>query len=202
MKIEMSGTATDSSEFVVVIGCSTGGPSALQRVFEQLPYTFPYPIVVAQHMPAHFTALLASRLNERFPFTIKEAQHGERLKNGTIYISPGGQQTMLIKKINGAYIKVVEPQKGDLYHPSVNELFASTVCFKKKVLIILSGMGNDGAASLARVKESGSCVIAVESVESAVIAGMPNAAQKTGYVDEVLTSEEIGKWIISKGAFL
>ncbi|GAF24288.1 chemotaxis response regulator protein-glutamate methylesterase CheB [Bacillus sp. JCM 19047] len=174
----------------------------MQKLFEQLPNQLPYPIVIAQHMPGHFTALLAKRLNEQFSFQIKEAQHDEPVQTGVVYIAPGGWQTTLIQRGNRAFFQITEPNQNDLYHPSINTLFASTTFFNKKILIILTGMGRDGSASLQPVKQSGGCTILAEAEESAIISGMPHAAVKTGQVDWELTHIDIGKWLHERGASL
>ncbi|RQW20658.1 chemotaxis protein CheB [Bacillus sp. C1-1] len=187
---------------IVAIGSSTGGPNALQKLFEQLPHHLSYPIVIAQHMPGHFTALLAKRLNEQFSFQIKEAQHDEVVQNGVVYIAPGGWQTTLVQKGNRAFFEITEPHQADLYHPSINTLFASTTFFNKKILVVLTGMGRDGSASLQAVKQSGGCTILAEAKESAIISGMPDAAIKTGQVDWELTHIDIGKWLHKRGGSL
>src|SRR5205823_2460308 len=107
---------------LVAIGCSTGGPPALQHVFESLAL-LPIPIVVAQHMPPTFTRLFAERVNRLTDYTVKEADDGELLSRGTVYIAPGGMQTEVRRNADGVLLVRVFPASlTDLYAPSVDRL--------------------------------------------------------------------------------
>jgi len=176
---------------VVVIGCSTGGPPALQHLFQALPL-MPVPIVVAQHMPPTFTRLFAERVNRLTRYSVKEAEDGDILANGTVYIAPGGMQTEIRRLTEGLQVRVFPAAAADLYAPSVDRLFstASDSCADRLVAIIMTGMGDDGAASIRKVHERGGKTIA-ESSQTAIIFGMPGEAIKTGAVDQVLPLPEI-----------
>jgi two-component system chemotaxis response regulator CheB len=171
---------------LIAIGCSTGGPPALQHLFQSLPL-MPIPIVVAQHMPPTFTRLFAERVDRLTKYNVKEAVDGERLTPGCIYVAPGGMQ-MEVARSNGSLLgRVMPPDSGDLYAPSVDRLFASAseAVGDKLVAVILTGMGDDGAKAIRRVHARGGKTIA-ESSDTAIIFGMPNEAIKTGAVDQVL----------------
>jgi two-component system chemotaxis response regulator CheB len=176
---------------LVAIGCSTGGPPALQHVFQSLP-RLPVPFVVAQHMPPTFTRLFAERVNKLTPFDVREAQDGEVLVSGTVYIAPGGMQSEVRRIPEGLQIRVFPAALGDLYAPSVDRLLstASDACRERLVAVIMTGMGDDGAQAVRRVHEQGGRTIA-ESPETAIIFGMPAEAIKTGAVDEVLALSAI-----------
>jgi two-component system chemotaxis response regulator CheB len=176
---------------LVAIGCSTGGPPALQHVFQNLPL-LPIPIVVAQHMPQAFTRLFAERVNKLTTYTVKEGDDGEMLESGTIYIAPGGMQMEVRRTAEGLQIRTFAAKVNDLYAPSVDRLVisASDACAERLVAIIMTGMGDDGAQAIRRVRERGGRTIA-ESPQTAIIFGMPNEAIKTGCVDEVLPLGEI-----------
>ncbi|MBM7837669.1 two-component system chemotaxis response regulator CheB [Alkalihalobacillus xiaoxiensis] len=189
-----------SSSEIVAIGSSAGGPESLKKVLSCLPADFPAPIVVAQHMPAQFTKKLAKRLNEDCLIRVKEGLANERLSAGTVYIAPGGKQMEVACDREGAYLHISDPEQGDVYHPSVSRLFQSISFFKKKTVVVLTGMGTDGADTLAKLSQSGECRILAEKKESAVIFGMPRAAIKTGFVDESLLNDEIGEWLARMGA--
>jgi len=176
---------------LVAIGCSTGGPPALQHVFQTLPM-LPVPIVVAQHMPQAFTRLFAERVNKLTSYTVKEGDDGEMLEGGTVYVAPGGMQMEVRRTAEGLQIRVFPAKVNDLYAPSVDRLLisASEACGERLVAIIMTGMGDDGAQAIRRVRERGGRTIA-ESPQTAIIFGMPNEAIKTGCIDLVLPLGEI-----------
>lgn len=176
---------------VVVIGCSTGGPPALQHLFQTLPL-LPVPFVVAQHMPPTFTRLFAERVNKLTPYEVKEAVDGELIVPKTVYVAPGGQQTEVRRVAEGLQVRVFPAGPNDLYAPSVDRLFlsASKVCEDRLVAIIMTGMGDDGSEAIRVVHERGGKTIA-ESSESAIIFGMPAEAIRTGAVDEILPLSQI-----------
>jgi two-component system chemotaxis response regulator CheB len=171
---------------LVTIGCSTGGPPALQRLFQALP-RMAVPFVVAQHMPSTFTRLFAERVNKLTTYDVREAADGEILEPGTVYIAPGGMQSEVRRVAEGLQVRVFPAGLSDLYAPSVDRLFrsAAEACRERLVAVIMTGMGDDGAESMRIVRERGGRTIA-ESSESAIIFGMPAEAIKTGAVDEVL----------------
>lgn len=176
---------------IVVIGSSTGGPPALQHVFQSIPF-MPVPIVVAQHMPPVFTRLFAERVDRLTRYRVKEAEQGEALMPGVVYIAPGGQQTEVIRSADQMRIRLTEKTMTDLYAPSVNRLFESAaVCCDERVLaVILTGMGDDGADAITEVHRRGGRTIA-ESAATAIIFGMPGEAIKTGAVQQVLPLHDI-----------
>jgi two-component system chemotaxis response regulator CheB len=176
---------------LVAIGCSTGGPPALQHLFQKLPL-LPIPIVVAQHMPPTFTRLFAERVDRLTQYRVKEADDGEPLEPGCVYVAPGGMQMEVRRAGNGLQARVARAESGELYAPSVDRLFnsASDSCRERLIAIIMTGMGDDGARAIRRVRQQGGKTIA-ESAETAIIFGMPNEAIKTGAIDEVLPLEAI-----------
>jgi two-component system chemotaxis response regulator CheB len=180
---------------LVAIGCSTGGPPALQHVFQNLPL-LPIPIVVAQHMPPAFTRLFAERVNKLSTYTVKEGDNGELLEHGTVYIAPGGMQMEVRRIAEGLQVRTFAAKPNDLYAPSVDRLItsASESCGERLVAIIMTGMGDDGAQAIRRVRERGGRTIA-ESSATAIIFGMPNEAIKTGCVDQVLPLGDIPRAI-------
>lgn len=193
---EKSKTATDIEECLggyelVVIGSSTGGPPALQLVFESLP-KLPIACVVAQHMPATFTRLFAERVNRLTAYDVKEAEDGEPVRPGYIYIAPGGQQTEVKRRDGNLVVRVTSPRAEDLYAPSVDTLFrsAADACGEHLIAVVLTGMGDDGSKALREVHARGGRTIA-ESSETAIISGMPGAAVRSGAVDVVLPLGDI-----------
>ena len=181
---------------LVVIGSSTGGPQALQQLFESLP-KLPLACVVAQHMPPTFTRLFAERVNRLAAFEVKEAEDGETIAPGKIYVAPGGSQTEVHRNSNGLQIRVVRPRPDDLYAPSVDQLFksASAACGERLIAIVLTGMGDDGSHAIRELRDRGAKTIA-ESSDTAIISGMPSSAIKTGAIDEVLSLGDIAHAIV------
>jgi len=176
---------------VVTLGSSTGGPPALQHLFENLPL-LPLSFVVAQHMPPTFTRLFAERLNKLTKYGVKEAADGDRITRGQVFIAPGGMQTEIVASPDGLRIRVSSAKPEDLYAPSVERLFrsASDAAGDKMVAVVLTGMGDDGARAIRQVKDRGGKTVA-ESAETAIIYGMPREAIRSGGVDEVLPLQEI-----------
>ena len=161
-----------------MVGASTGGPRALAELLPVLPAAFAAGIVVAQHMPAGFTGTLAERLDRRAGLRVSEAADGAPVLPGRALIAPGGKQIRLERGSDGALRVRVWEEPGLLHRPSVDLLFesAAKVAGRRAVGVILTGMGNDGAAGLARIREAGGRAL-TESAETAVIDGMPAAAR-------------------------
>lgn len=176
---------------LVAIGSSTGGPPALQQLFESTPL-LPLPFVVAQHMPALFTRMFAERVDRLSAYRVKEAEDGETLQPGTVYIAPGGYQSEVSRSFDELRIRILDRKPTDLYAPSVNRLFetASDACGSRLLAVVLTGMGDDGAQGIRKIFERGGQTIA-ESPSTAIIFGMPGEAIKTGSVREVLPLPQI-----------
>ncbi|NLI94168.1 MAG: chemotaxis response regulator protein-glutamate methylesterase [Peptococcaceae bacterium] len=183
---------------VVGIGTSTGGPTALQIVLNKLPKDIPVPVIVAQHMPAGFTAPLAARLNGLCQVVVKEAEDGEVLKPGTVYIGPSGKQFQIRKTKNEllAHISTESPIS-TLYKPSVDVMFMSLAReVGAGVLgIVMTGMGNDGLNGIKNLKTQGAFTIA-ESEKTCIVYGMPRSIVDAGLADRVELLQDIGKVII------
>ena len=125
-----------------MIGCSTGGPPALQSLFQTFP-PIAVPFVVAQHMPPAFTRLFAERVDRMTDYKVCEGSDGERLRPRTVYIAPGGMQSSVTRDGSGLILRVKKPGDRDLYAPSVDLLFdtASRACESRLLAIVLTGNG-------------------------------------------------------------
>lgn len=178
---------------LIFIGCSTGGPSALQTILPRFSKDFPIPIVVAQHMPLGFTKPLAERLNSLCSLRVQEVQDGQELKAGNIYIAPSGYQTLFDKKLDHTIVfKVTDKTEGKtLYKPSIDITLSSAApIFTNRLLsIILTGMGSDGMRGCSLVKKHQGNVF-VEAEQSCVVYGMPRAVLEAGFAD--------GQYLLSK----
>lgn len=180
---------------LVVLGASTGGPPALQMLFQALPM-LPVPVVVAQHMPPVFTRLFAERVDRLSSFDVREGADGELLVPGRVLIAPGGMQTTVRRDGDRLRLEVTPKGARDLHAPSVNRLFgsASDACGARLVAVVLTGMGDDGAAAIRKVAARGGRTIA-EDASTAIIYGMPAEAIRTGAVAEVLPLSRIAEAI-------
>lgn len=182
----------------VVIGTSTGGPRALQRILKDLPADYPMPILIVQHMPPHFTKSLADRLDALSGIHVKEAVNGEFIRAGTAYIAPGDFHMTVVKAGTSYVIKLNKEQPINNHRPSVDALFDSVATLNRtcKIAIVLTGMGSDGAEGIRSIKRMDKDAITIsESEETAVIYGMPKAAKETEFVDEVMPLNQIGHYL-------
>ncbi|MEM7191798.1 MAG: chemotaxis response regulator protein-glutamate methylesterase [Pseudomonadota bacterium] len=177
---------------VIVIGSSTGGPEALNRLLERLaPSLTQTPVLIAQHMPPIFTDALAKRLAGATRLEAAEATHGEALKGGCIYVAPGGRH-MTIANSAHPRIEVREGPAVNFCRPSVDLLFASVAkVFGRSALgIVLTGMGADGAVGAREIADAGGSIIAQDEATS-IVWGMPGSAVRAGACAAVLPLDEI-----------
>jgi two-component system, chemotaxis family, protein-glutamate methylesterase/glutaminase len=179
---------------LVAIGSSTGGPMALQQVLAQLPADYPLPVLLIQHMPATFTPAFAQRLNQQCLIRVKEAEDGELLEKGVVYLAPGGRQLGLVDRGGQVRLRVYDGAPNLHYRPSVDLTFTSAAeVFPGKVLsVVMTGMGADGREGARALKQGGSTVWAQDEA-SCVIYGMPAAVVEAKLADQVLPLEDIGR---------
>ena len=188
-----SGTSLGSPQAeLLLIGSSTGGPKALQDILPTLPANLPVPCLIVQHMPSTFTKPFADRLDGLCKVHVKEAEQGEPLKPGTVYIAPGGIHMTYGSRVSQGCIELSAEPVSSLHRPSVDVLFLSvSELFRGQVLAgILTGMGSDGAKGMEQLKRKGAHTLA-ESEESCVVYGMPRAAVERGCVDVVAPLSDI-----------
>lgn len=184
---------------LVAIGTSTGGPKALKAVLEKIPGDFPSPIVIVQHMPPNFTKSLAQRLNSLCELNVVEAEEGQELQSGTAYIAPGGFHLNVVPGSAGGYrvhLTRTEPCNG--HRPSVDVLYESLLPLQalKRHIVLLTGMGSDGAKAMKRLYDAGVTSTIAESEETCVVFGMPRSAIEQKCVSHVLPLYEIGPKLV------
>ena len=191
--------AVRPGEKLAVIASSTGGPKALQSVIPMFPKNFPYPVIVVQHMPEGFTASLATRLNEMSQLPVKEAENGEVLRGGVVYIAKGGRQCELYQEKNGQYqiLSTDKPARGGL-KPCADILLESLMdtSFEKIVCGVLTGMGGDASKGIVRAKSCKNIKVIAQDEATCVVYGMPRAAKVAGVVDEMVPLESIAGTMI------
>ncbi len=183
---------------VVMIGVSTGGPPAVQKILSSLPKDFPAGIVIAQHMPKAFTGPFANRLNSISQLTVKEAETGDRLVAGSVFVAPGGSHLVVDQKISRIELTVTPEPKEALYKPSANVLATSVAnaVGRRALGVILTGMGNDGRDGIRDLKSKGGRAIA-QSDSSCVVYGMPKAIVDDGLADEIIDIDDMAEAIIN-----
>lgn len=189
--------AVKSSCRAVLLGTSTGGPSALKIVLPKLPTTVSVPVLVVQHMPAEFTQSLAKRLDEICPLKVIEATDGVALQAGIVVIAPGGQQLKLERTKQHFIARTTDDPPENGFRPSVDTLFRSAAqALDGNVLgVIMTGMGRDGAKGCREIKRQGGFVFA-QHESDCVVYGMPKAAIEEGLADRILPLGKIGPAIV------
>jgi two-component system, chemotaxis family, protein-glutamate methylesterase/glutaminase len=170
---------------VVVLGISTGGPQALRQLIPRLPADFPVPIVMVLHMPVGYTQMYAQRLNDISRLEVIEAQDGDVLQPGVVWLAPAGQHLTFVRGPDHAVRAHLDLRPLDTPHrPSVDVLFQSAAAiFGPRVLgVVMTGMGNDGLLGAAHIKAQGGRV-ATEAESSCVVYGMPRVVAEASLSD-------------------
>ncbi|HVF16838.1 MAG TPA: chemotaxis-specific protein-glutamate methyltransferase CheB, partial [Steroidobacteraceae bacterium] len=178
---------------LVLVGTSTGGPPALEALLVNLPKTFPWPILVAQHMPAGFTGPLANRLNGICALNVVEASRPMVMEPGTVYIGRGDADIVVSRRPSGLVVMAVPSKASYLWHPSTDRLVRSAMDHlpaTQLIGVLMTGMGNDGAAAMAELRAKGGRTIA-EAEDTAVVWGMPGELVKLGGADWVVPLPKI-----------
>ncbi|WP_144209910.1 protein-glutamate methylesterase/protein-glutamine glutaminase [Shewanella donghaensis] len=183
----------------LLIGTSTGGPVALQKILTAFPVNYPHPILLIQHMPAAFTPAFASRLNSLCKIEVKEAQSGDVLKPGCAYLAPGGMQLMVERSGSLGRLKVIAGNADMNYKPSVDITFASaSKVFGSDVLaVVLTGMGADGREGARMLKAVGANIWAQDEA-SCVVYGMPQAVTAAGISTHSIALENMAEAILKE----
>jgi two-component system chemotaxis response regulator CheB len=183
---------------LVIIGTSTGGPPALDAVLSGIPADFPWPILVAQHMPAAFTASLARRLDGLCALRVIEVTRPTPLAPGCVYIARGDADMTVSRRSAGPVALPMPSSPEHRWHPSVDRLVASAMNVmppERLVCVLMTGMGNDGARTMTALRTKGGRTIA-ESEDTAVVWGMPGELVKAGGADLVAPLGEIADRIL------
>lgn len=178
---------------IIAIGSSTGGPQALFDVIKVMGPGLPQPVVITQHMPPSFTTILAEHISRQCNVTCMEAKDGDLLKPGHYYVAPGDFHMLIVKKPEGATVKLTKDPQENFCRPAVDPMLRSVVeSYGKRVLaVILTGMGQDGLKGCEVVVAAGGGVMAQDEATS-VVWGMPGAVANAGVCSAVLPVMEIG----------
>ena len=176
-------TAKNSkAEGLVLVGSSTGGPGLIEEICTSVPANYPYPIIVIQHMPENFTSGFANRLNGKSYLNVSESYVGGTATKGQIIIAKGGNHLTLSKKASGVLLLKHKDKNHRFFTPSVDELFlsAAKAFDPKKILAVeLTGIGDDGAEGMLKLRELGAYTLA-EDETTAIVYGMPRSCWENG----------------------
>lgn len=189
----------NASGKLVALACSTGGPKALQQVIPKLPENLDAAVVLVQHMPVGFTASLSARLDEMSEIRVREAQDGEVLQKGTVYIAKGGSQMRVIEKNRHEFVlSVREEGARNGLKPCADILYESLreSSFEDITCVIMTGMGADGTKGILQLKETNKIYVIAQNAESSTVYGMPKAIAESGAADEIKDLDLIADAII------
>ncbi len=191
--------STRSDTRAIAIGISTGGPSTILDVIPALPADLNAVVFLVQHMPGSFTGPFARRLDQASAFTVLEAEDGMEVKAGHCYVARGEFQMTVHSRASGKLFLRTPATPHTLFRPSVDVMMESVlqVFGKRTIGVLMTGIGDDGADQMVRIKAAGGYTIA-ESAESAVVFGMPREAIERGGADEVRPSWEVAKAILRR----
>jgi len=183
---------------MVAIGCSTGGPKALQEILPLFPKDFPAPILVVQHMRKFFVGPFAQRLNELSQIEVREAVEGDVLRPGLALIAPGGVQMKVARRNALEVVVKLSAEPVTLHMPSVDVMMISAAqIYPERVIgVILTGMGHDGMEGMAAIKKANGRTIAQDEATS-VVYGMPKAVVDSGTADKIVPLDQIAGEIAS-----
>lgn len=183
---------------LVVIGASTGGPSALHRLLQGLPNGFPVPIAIVQHMPHEFIPGLARWLDRSTSLEVKVAEEGMILRRGLVVIAPGNAHLLIARQGTNLVAQLQHAQGGERYQPSVDLLFDSVarVCGSAALGVVLTGMGEDGAEGLLAMRRAGARTLAQDEASSTVF-GMPQAALSRGATRRAVSLSDMAVEIVN-----
>lgn len=184
---------------LVAIACSTGGPKALHSILPYLPKNIDAGLIIVQHMPEGFTKSLADRLDTLCEVNVKEAEDGEVIKKGWVYIAKGGSQLRVTKSKNGDHVLEVSkeaarngllPCADILYESLINTDYDEITC------VVLTGMGSDGSAGITELSKNKNIHVIAQDMKSSIVYGMPRVIRATGLVNKVVSLHEVSDAII------
>ncbi len=183
---------------IVALACSTGGPKSLQQVIPMLPGSLDAPVVLVQHMPAGFTLSLAQRLDEMSSIHVKEAEDGDVLKNGTVYIAPGGRHMRVVRSGRECYIRLSDEPAVEGLRPCANLMYESleSCGYDEVTCVVLTGMGADGTNGIKGLAARHVNIhVIAQDEDTCIVYGMPKAIAQSGLVNEVVPLSRVAEEI-------
>ncbi|MBQ0042235.1 MAG: chemotaxis-specific protein-glutamate methyltransferase CheB [Lachnospiraceae bacterium] len=190
-------TATKRNQ-IVALASSTGGPKALHQVIPLLPGNLSCPIVIVQHMPAGFTKTLADRLNTMCELNVKEAEEGETIETGNIYISKGGAHMNIVRKGSTNVIHYTDEPQREGVKPCANYMYESlrNTSYENILCVVLTGMGQDGTEGIKNLKAVKKIHTIAQEESTCVVYGMPKAVVNNHLADQIVPLGQIAQEII------
>lgn len=179
---------------LIAIACSTGGPKALQKIVPLLPENLDCSVLIVQHMPEGFTHSLANRLNETSKLKVKEAEHGDIIKKGVVYVAKGGFHMRLTNQGNGVHkITVTKEEARNGLRPCADIMYESLADtnFDEIICVVLTGMGSDGTRGIKLLQEKKNIYVIAQDEATSTVYGMPKVIAETGLVNEILPLDQI-----------
>uniref|UniRef100_UPI004055FB8F protein-glutamate methylesterase/protein-glutamine glutaminase n=1 Tax=Acetatifactor sp. TaxID=1872090 RepID=UPI004055FB8F len=192
-------TVNVAGEKIVAIASSTGGPKALQAVIPKLPAELDAPVLIVQHMPKGFTASFAERLKAMSELNVKEAEEGDELQKGCVYLARGGNHMNVVRTAAGKYLihysdeptrEGVKPCANYMYESLADSRFDNIIC------VVMTGMGADGAEGIRNLKSKKKVHVITQDEESCTVYGMPKSVVNAGLSDQVVSLEQIAQEVI------
>lgn len=186
---------------LIALACSTGGPKALQHVIRNIPSNIDAGMLVVQHMPEGFTNTLAARLNELSKVKVKEAEHGDIIEKGVIYVAKGGSQMRVVQQKTGEHkLSVTVESARNGLKPCADIMYESLVDsnYDEITCVVLTGMGSDGTNGIKQLDDKKKIYVIAQDEASSTVYGMPKVVAETGLVDEIVALEDIAKAITRK----
>ncbi|MDD3205318.1 MAG: chemotaxis-specific protein-glutamate methyltransferase CheB [Lachnospiraceae bacterium] len=183
---------------VVAIASSTGGPKALQQVIPVLPENLKVPVMIVQHMPAGFTKSFAERLNTLSKVSVKEAEEGDVLEAGKVYLARGGSHMNAVEKSGKVYIHYTDEPSREGVKPCANYMFESLkkCSYDEVVCVVLTGMGADGTKGIVHLKETKKIHVIAQEKSTCAVYGMPRSIVDSGLANQVVRIEQVAQEII------
>lgn len=188
---------SNCSKKIVALACSTGGPKALQQVIPMLPENLDAPVIVVQHMPEGFTNSLASRLDEMSKMKVKEAEHGEIVKKGTVYIAKGGRQLHLVRKGDAYQLQITDEPPRNGLKPCADIMYESLLNanYEEITCVVLTGMGGDGTYGIKQLNDKKNIYVIAQDEATSTVYGMPKIVAEAGLADEITPISEVASAI-------
>ena len=195
--VKKKGTAF-AGKAIVAIASSTGGPKSLQSVIPRLPENLDAPVVLVQHMPMGFTKSMAERLDSLSSLHVKEAEEGEELKKGWVYIAKGGSHLNIVEKQGRTIIHYSDEPSREGVKPCANYMYESLAkCkFDEVLCVVMTGMGADGTEGITNLKSKKKVHVISQDEQSCVVYGMPRSVKRAGLSDQVVALDQIAQEII------
>ncbi|MBE6014541.1 MAG: chemotaxis-specific protein-glutamate methyltransferase CheB [Lachnospiraceae bacterium] len=183
---------------LVALACSTGGPKALKSVVPYLPANLDAPVLIVQHMPKDFTAMMAEKLDAASPLHVKEAAEGDIIRKGNVYVAPGGKHMNVVQVGSEHKIKLTDEPLREGVKPCANYMYESlrSCNYDEVTCVVLTGMGADGTAGIRALAAESNIYTIAQNDATCVVYGMPKAVYEAGLVNEVVPLEHVAEAIV------